>query len=888
VSGRGLCTFVISALVLCTPAAAVAAASADGGKKHVLMLFSSQALLPAMAVLSDGIHTTLEADAPGRVETFPEFLDAVRFPGPEHEARMAALLREKYAADRIDLVLAIGPEALDFLRRHRAPLFPGVPVIFAGVGDGDLQGQETLSNATGVVSRYDPVATLELALRLQLDARHLVVVTGASPFDKSWEAVARDKFGSYDGRLQVSYLSGLPLPGLLDQLARLPPNTIVIYLTVFQDGTGERFIPRDIVSKISDAANAPVYGVYDTYLGRGIVGGHMDTFEAVGRETARISLRVLAGESPASIPPHEAETHYSLVDWRQLQRWGLSEANLPPGTVLRFKEESLWERHSEQVVAVAVALLVQSLLIGGLLLQARRRRRAEQSLRESEERMSLAAESTNLGLWQLDPSTYRIWATEACRKILGLDLQADLTAQSFIDACHPDDRRRATEICQDAVANGKSYEQEYRVADPEGRVRWVLDRARNICDATGKTLRMAGVVIDITDRKRAEEALRESEERYRSVVETQTELICRYVPDTTLTFVNDAYCRYFDRSRDRLVGTKFIDLVPKPAQAGLLQQVESLLRNPRTETYEHEVLQPDGSTGWQQWTDRVIVDSNGRVLEVQAIGRDTTALRRAELEAQERRKEVTHLTRVAILGELSGALAHELNQPLTAILSNAQAAQRLLAKTPIDLDEVRNILGDIGSDDKRAGDVIKRLRALMKKGETKLQALDLNDLATEVLELAHSELIERNVGVTTRLTPGLPDVRGDRVQLQQVLLNLIMNACEAMGGGSNGTESIVEISTGREGDGRLQLTVADRGPGIPADLIDRVFDAFVTTKKQGLGLGLSICHSIVTAHGGRLWVTNNPGRGATFSVALPIHRGGATRDRRESDRLPGR
>jgi two-component system, LuxR family, sensor kinase FixL len=267
------------------------------------------------------------------------------------------------------------------------------------------------------------------------------------------------------------------------------------------------------------------------------------------------------------------------------------------------------------------------------------------------------------------------------------------------------------------------------------------------------------------------------------------------------------------------------------------------------------------------------LDSNGQLLEMQGVGRDITNLRRAELEAQERREEVRHLTRVAILGELSGALAHELNQPLTAILSNAQAAQRLLANNPVDLDEVREILSDIGDDDKRAGDVINRLRALMKKGEAKLLPLNLNDLANDVLELAHSELIERNVAVATRLTPGLPDIRGDRVQLQQVLLNLVMNACEAMAD-NNGIDSGIEVSTARDGSGRLRLTVADRGPGIAPDLIDRVFEPFMTTKRHGLGLGLSICHSIVAAHDGWLWVANNPDRGASFFVSLPIHAGG--------------
>jgi PAS domain S-box-containing protein len=547
---------------------------------------------------------------------------------------------------------------------------------------------------------------------------------------------------------------------------------------------------------------------------------------------------------------------------------------LPPGTIVRFREPSLWERYRLQIVALLLVMMVQFLLIVGLLVQARRRKRAEHSLRNAEERMSLAVESTNLGLWQLDVPTAQLWATDTCRALLGLDPREALTRQSFINVCHPDDRERVMQVCDAALAQGRSDEQEYRVVHGDGSVRWVLDRARTVHDAAGRLLRMTGVVIDITDRKQAEQALRESEERYRNVVETQTELICRFKPDTTLTFVNDAYCRFFERSREQLVDTKFIELVPPSARPALFRHLESVVSNPRTQTYEHEVLRPDGSIGWQQWFDHAIVDGQGRTSEIQGIGRDITTLKRAELEAEERRKEVTHLTRVAILGELSGALAHELNQPLTAILSNAQAAQRLLAKTPVDLDEVREILTDIGNEDKRAGNVINRLRALMKKGEARLLPLDLNALAEDVLELAHSELVERNIAVKRKLAPGLPDIRGDRVQLQQVVLNLIMNACEAMNGNGTVDRRRIEVSTVRDGNSRLRLTVADRGPGIPPELLDRIFEPFMTTKTDGLGLGLSICRSIVAAHDGRLWGVNNPDGGATFSVSLPVCEGG--------------
>jgi len=547
-------------------------------------------------------------------------------------------------------------------------------------------------------------------------------------------------------------------------------------------------------------------------------------------------------------------------------RRGSREASLTPGTGFLSGEPLPWNRGDIAIVAAVIA--AQSLFIVALLIQRSRRRRTEEYLRQSEERISVAAESANLGLWQLDPATYRIWATEHCRRILGLDLEAEVTQQSFINACHPDDRQRAVRICQDAIENGRSYEQEYRVLHPDGRVRWILDRARNCANAAGKSQRLTGVVIDITERKEAEEALRESEERYRNVVETQTELICRYLPDTTLTFVNDAYCRYFGRSREDLVGTKFIDLIPEHARAEALSHVQMLTATRRTVTYEHRVISQHGRSAWQQWTDHAISNSDGRIIEIQGVGRDITELKQAKREARDRRKEVTHLTRVASLGELSGALAHELNQPLTAILSNAQAAQRMLARKTFDLPEVREILQDIVVDDNRASEVIRRLRVLFKRGDAQLQPLDVNEITSEVLDLAYSELVTHQVTGNYRLAPGLPVVRADRIQLQQVLLNLVVNACEAMRA-TDPEARMLSVSTNLHEGGLVNIEIADHGNGFPPDAIDRLFEPFYTTKANGLGLGLSISRSIIAAHGGRLWARNNAEFGATFVVELP-------------------
>lgn len=237
-------------------------------------------------------------------------------------------------------------------------------------------------------------------------------------------------------------------------------------------------------------------------------------------------------------------------------------------------------------------------------------------------------------------------------------------------------------------------------------------------------------------------------------------------------------------------------------------------------------------------------------------------------EAREQHRQLTHLSRVATLGELSGALAHELTQPLTAILSNAQAAQLLLADPRGDREELGEILSDIVAADRRASDVIQRVRAMFRKGEPHMQALEMNELAVEVLQLAHGDLMTRNVVVRREFGHGVPPVHGDRIQLQQVLINLVMNACEAMAAEPVEGRALT-LRTAVSPDGGAQASVIDRGPGFPAGVHDKLFEPFYTTKPNGLGLGLSISRSIVAAHGGRLWGTSTPGNGATFHLVLP-------------------
>jgi C4-dicarboxylate-specific signal transduction histidine kinase len=251
---------------------------------------------------------------------------------------------------------------------------------------------------------------------------------------------------------------------------------------------------------------------------------------------------------------------------------------------------------------------------------------------------------------------------------------------------------------------------------------------------------------------------------------------------------------------------------------------------------------------------------------------DITARQELEAETARQRSQLAHLSRVATLGELSGALAHELQQPLTAILTNAQTALRLLGRDPADLEEVRSILADIAEDDKRAGEVIRGLRALLRKDEVQCLPLDLNGVALDVLRLLRSDLSNRGVSVTTQLAAELPLVEGDRIQLQQVLLNLIMNGCEAMDGIP--TDRLLTLQTRVTLDGQVEVLVADRGSGIPPEDLERIFEPFVSTKPEGMGLGLAVCRTIVAAHHGRLWATNNVDRGASVHFTLAAKKPG--------------
>lgn len=374
---------------------------------------------------------------------------------------------------------------------------------------------------------------------------------------------------------------------------------------------------------------------------------------------------------------------------------------------------------------------------------------------------------------------------------------------------------------------------------------------------------------EINQRTHAEEALVESENRYRNIVEMQTEMICRYRPDTTLTFVNEAYCRYFGKKQEELIGTSFLLLIPEESRQSAKQHVDSLLKNPRIEPNEHAVLKGDGETHWHQWVDSVVLDEHGQVKELQAVGRDITERKMAEDALSRMGEQLARVTRAKSMGELTASIAHEVNQPLTAIINNGNACLRWLASDSPNLSEVREAINDIINDGNRASEVISRIRMLLKKKAFQPVPLDLNNLIREVITLMRSECQRNQVRLRTELTLDLPEVFGDRIELQQVIVNLIMNGIEAMSSEAN--EKVLSIGSHQQESGEVLVTVRDNGEGFDQQIASLLFEPFFTTKQQGLGIGLSISRSIMEIHGGRLWATPNPDHGATFSFTIPAY-----------------
>lgn len=564
---------------------------------------------------SEDLRAALDRELPGQLELYEQWLVSARFTTPKEDLAFVDYLRALFADHPLDLIITLGAPAANFLQQYRQSLFPRTPELLADVEERKVAPESQPQEAVAAASVSFPIV-VDNILRLLPNTKHLFVVIGNSPIERYWVDQIQGSLQPFKNRLTLGFLNDLPFDEVLKQVGSLPPHSAIFYVLLSPAVSG---IPADenlALARLNAAANAPMFSYADAYLGKGIVGGPLLSGEEYVKEMADVAVRTLRGEPPSAIKTPTLTFGLPQYDWRELKRWHISTSALPPGSVIRFVEKSVWEQYRWLILTVAIVVLLQTLLIFDLLYERRRRHEAE------------------------------------------------------------------------------------------------------------------GV------------------------------------------------------SRQRLA-------------------------------------------------------------------------------------ELARMNRISTVGELSASIAHELGQPLGAILRNSEAAEVILDSETPDLAELREIVNDIQRDDHRAGNVIARLRRLLTKAPMEGQDVDLNDAVREVVGFLASLATGYQILLSASLIQPSPQVRCDRVQLQQVVLNMILNAIDAVGHMKGSPRTIV-ARTALLDDRFAEVSIEDSGPGLPPGKEREIFEPFFTTKEAGMGVGLSIARTIVENSGGKIVAANRDPRGAVFRFTLPL------------------
>jgi signal transduction histidine kinase len=530
------------------------------------------------------------------------------------EAPFVEYLRALFAKQPLDLIVSIGAPAAAFVQRHRQRLFANTPMVFTAVEQRRVQYSMLTANDAVVAVWINYFAALENILRVLPGTKNVTVVVGTSPIEKFWKEAIAKEAEPLSNRISFSWTDHLSFDELLKRAATLPPQSAIFWELMIVDAAGVVHEGGTPLTRLHAVAKAPIFSYDEAFFGREIVGGPLLLVADTGRQTAAVAVRILGGEKPGDIETPPVQFARPMFDWREMQRWGISESRLPPGSGIFFREPTVWEQYRKEILAICALLLAQIALITWLIYEHRRRSRAE-----------------------------------------------------------------------------------------------VL--ARNSIS------------------------------------------------------------------------------------------------------------------------------------------------------------ELTHLNRVATAGELSASIAHEVNQPLTGIVARVGAARRWLAAERPDLDKVRAALDQIEAAGHRASDIITNVKSMFKRDTQDRSKIDIDKLVWAVLDLVYIDLRKHHIELKTELSDQLPPIFGNRVQLQQVILNLVMNAIDAM---RPVQERVLSVSTTFSGDG-VHVWIADTGVGIAPSDVDKIFEPLFTTKEHGMGMGLSICRSIIESHNGRIWVSAGQERGSIFQLVLPTN-----------------
>jgi PAS domain S-box-containing protein len=526
------------------------------------------------------------------------------------------------------------------------------------------------------------------------------------------------------------------------------------------------------------------------------------------------------------------------------------------------------------VLARAVEISPGTLEYVGAVTDVTAAKQAENTLRESEAYLAEAQRLSHTGSWALRPAMGEIrYLSEECCRVLGFDLHGGQPRyETFFQRIHPDDQAKVREAVETAGRERAEFELDYRIVHAGGQIRDIHLVGHPVLSPSGDLVEFVGTVMDVTERKRAEEALRRSEAYLAEAQRlTHTGSWACHAFTGELIHSSEEHSRLYGFDPESGIPTfeECIHRIHPEDRARVLQAFESASHAGRDFDAHFRVVLPDGTTKYVYGTGHPVFNPSGDVGEFVGILIDVTERRRADEERERLRQvqaDLAHLSRVTTMGELTASLAHEIKQPISAAATNAQTCLRWLGRDQPDVAEARDAASRMVNDVTRAADIISRISSLFKKGALQRELVDVNELIREMIVLLRSEANRFFISIRTELAEDIPRVMADRVQLQQVFMNLMLNGIDAMKGTNGRGELTIKSEAG---DAQLLISVSDTGVGLPPERADQIFRAFFTTKDNGTGMGLPISRSIIESHGGRLWAAGASGRGATFQFTLP-------------------
>ncbi|HEV7398349.1 MAG TPA: ABC transporter substrate binding protein, partial [Pyrinomonadaceae bacterium] len=630
----------------------------------ILVLYYYGKDYPANVEFEEGVLAALKTTPPGSFEYYPEYLEPNRFPGKLQSEAFQDYLRKKYADHRIDVVIAQTDIAFSFLKERR-DLFPNSPIVFFARKRPDLSSEPGQPGYSGIVADHAYQQTLDLALTLHPRTRRVYVITGTPDNDPTLASLVEEQLRPFAGRLEITYLTNLPLDEMLTQVRNASQGSLILYVRYSQDEPGKTLGPREILALVAQSSNVPIYGIAEGFVGHGIVGGYLFRQQEAGKRLGEMAVQIANGDRASDVPIDKVRL-VPMFDWRQLQRWNIPESQLPTGSVVRFKDPTLWELYKWRIIGAISLIVLQAIGIVWLLFTKAKLRLAE----KRSTRFALLAEAEHQHLdeivanvpgivWEArlegdDPVPKTTFVSPYLAKMLGYTAGEWMAKPGFwLSVIVDDDREWAKETFARVLETGADGTAQVRYVTKDGRVLWVESHLTAICDENGKPVGLRGVTMNISDRRQAEAALKENQAQLAGIIGSAMDAIISIDERQRVVLFNAAAENMFGCSATEALAQPLNRFIPTPFRDAHREHLSAMKRTDGAGLYIGSFA---SLTGRRAGGENFPVDVSISEVELNGtrfftiILRDTTERLRAEQALRERRQELSEAQRVAKVG----------------------------------------------------------------------------------------------------------------------------------------------------------------------------------------------------------------------------------------------